>query len=196
MQRIAIALTIWLAALVSAAAQQPAADPAKPAKATFAGGCFWCNGAPLRQAPRCGLSRPPATSAARKKNPTYEEVSAGGTGHAEAVQVVYDPSKVTYAELLDVFWHNIDPLTADAQFCDHGERPTVRRHLLSRRCAAQAGGAKASVAALEQSTPFKRAGGQPDVAAGRRLLQGRGLSPGLPHQESAPVQVLPLQLRA
>jgi peptide-methionine (S)-S-oxide reductase len=55
-------------------------------------------------------------------NPTYEQVSAGGTGHAEAVQVVYDPSKVTYEKLLDVFWHNVDPLTANAQFCDHGDQ--------------------------------------------------------------------------
>jgi peptide-methionine (S)-S-oxide reductase len=56
------------------------------------------------------------------KNPSYEEVSAGGTGHAESVQIVYDPRKITYEQLLDVFWHNIDPLTRDAQFCDHGDQ--------------------------------------------------------------------------
>jgi peptide-methionine (S)-S-oxide reductase len=55
-----------------------------------------------------------------KANPTYEEVSSGTTGHAESVQVVYDPGKVSYQKLVDVFWHNIDPLTANAQFCDHG----------------------------------------------------------------------------
>jgi peptide-methionine (S)-S-oxide reductase len=58
----------------------------------------------------------------QKKNPTYEEVSAGGTGHAEAVEIVYDPAVISYAELLEVFWRNIDPLTADAQFCDHGNQ--------------------------------------------------------------------------
>jgi peptide-methionine (S)-S-oxide reductase len=58
----------------------------------------------------------------QKLNPTYEEVSAGGTGHAEAVEIVYDPQKVSYAQLLDVFWHNVDPTQADAQFCDHGRQ--------------------------------------------------------------------------
>jgi peptide-methionine (S)-S-oxide reductase len=57
-----------------------------------------------------------------KPNPTYEEVSAGGTGHAESVDVVYDPAKITYDKLLDVFWHNVDPTTADGQFCDHGHQ--------------------------------------------------------------------------
>jgi len=56
------------------------------------------------------------------KNPTYEDVSAGRTGHAESVQVVYDPARISYARLLDIFWHNVDPLTANAQFCDHGNQ--------------------------------------------------------------------------
>jgi len=55
-------------------------------------------------------------------NPTYEQVSAGGTGHAESIQVIYDPSKVTYEELLDIFWHNIDPTVKDKQFCDSGNQ--------------------------------------------------------------------------
>jgi peptide-methionine (S)-S-oxide reductase len=58
----------------------------------------------------------------QKKNPTYEEVSGGRTGHTEAVQVVYDPKKVTYQQLLDIFWPNIDPTTPNAQFCDHGSQ--------------------------------------------------------------------------
>ena len=57
-----------------------------------------------------------------KKNPTYQEVSAGGTGHAEVVQVVYDPKQVSYEKLLDVFWYNIDPTQKDGQFCDHGDQ--------------------------------------------------------------------------
>src|SRR5262249_15480383 len=56
------------------------------------------------------------------KNPTYQQVSAGGTGHAEAVRITYDPAKVSYRQLLDVFWHSVDPLTKDAQFCDHGDQ--------------------------------------------------------------------------
>ncbi len=57
-----------------------------------------------------------------KKDPTYEEVSAGGTGHAESIEVLYDPAKVSYGKLLEVFWHNIDPTVKDAQFCDHGNQ--------------------------------------------------------------------------
>jgi peptide-methionine (S)-S-oxide reductase len=91
------------------------------AKATFAGGCFWCMEPPYDKLPGV-VSTTSGYTGGTKKNPTYEEVSAGGTGHAEAVQVVYDPSKVTYAKLLDVFWHNVDPVTANAQFCDHGHQ--------------------------------------------------------------------------
>jgi peptide-methionine (S)-S-oxide reductase len=89
----------------------------------------------------------------RSTNPTYEQVSAGGTGHAEAVQVVYDPAKVTYDRLLNVFWRNVDPITADAQFCDHGNQyrsailvGTKEEKLL----------AEASKAALQASGRFKK----------------------------------------
>lgn len=89
------------------------------AKGTFAGGCFWC-----MQPPYDGLPGVVSTSAGytggAKANPTYAEVSAGGTGHAEAVQVVYDPKKISYEALVEVFWQNVDPTTRDAQFCDHG----------------------------------------------------------------------------
>ena len=93
----------------------------KLAKATFAGGCFWCMEPPF-DALDGVVSTTSGYIGGHKKNPTYEEVSAGGTGHAESVQVVYDPAKVSYRKLLDVFWHNVDPLTADAQFCDHGSQ--------------------------------------------------------------------------
>ena len=80
------------------------------------------HGAAVRQAGR-GASPPrPATPAARSREPTYEEVSAGTTGHTEAVEIVYDPRKITYAQLLDVFWRNIDPTTPDRQFCDVGSQ--------------------------------------------------------------------------
>lgn len=90
-------------------------------KAIFAGGCFWCMEQPFDKIPGV-VSVTPGYTGGRKKNPTYEEVSAGGTGHAEAVQVVYDPAKVTFEKLLNVFWHNIDPTAKDRQFCDSGNQ--------------------------------------------------------------------------
>jgi peptide-methionine (S)-S-oxide reductase len=110
----------WKAAAV---VPPPMAGGAKPvlAKATFAGGCFWCMEAPF-DAVRGVVSTTSGFTGGRVKHPSYEMVSMGGTGHAEAVQIVYDPAKVTYAQLLDVFWHNIDPLAKDGQFCDHGNQ--------------------------------------------------------------------------
>jgi peptide-methionine (S)-S-oxide reductase len=90
-------------------------------KATFAGGCFWCMEHPFDQIPGV-VSVTSGYTGGDKKNPTYEEVSAGGTGHAESVQIVYDPARVTYEKLLNVFWHNIDPTTKDRQFCDSGHQ--------------------------------------------------------------------------
>ena len=95
------------------------AETVTAARATFAGGCFWCMEPPFEKLPGV-RSVTVGYTGGRTRNPTYEEVSAGGTGHAESVQVVYDPSTVSYEKLLDVFWHNVDPLTRDAQFCDHG----------------------------------------------------------------------------
>lgn len=94
---------------------------AKLEKATFAGGCFWCMEHPFDQIPGV-VSVTSGYTGGWKKNPTYEEVSAGGTGHAESVQIVYDPKKVTYQKLLSVFWHNIDPTAKDRQFCDSGHQ--------------------------------------------------------------------------
>jgi len=90
-------------------------------KATFAGGCFWCMEHPFDEIPGV-VSVTSGYTGGQKKNPTYEEVSAGGTGHAESVQVVYDPARVTYEKLLNVFWHNIDPTAKDRQFCDFGRQ--------------------------------------------------------------------------
>jgi peptide-methionine (S)-S-oxide reductase len=90
-------------------------------KATFAGGCFWCMEHPFDEIPGV-VSVTSGYTGGQKKNPTYEEVSAGGTGHAESVQIVYDPARVTYEKLLKVFWHNIDPTTKDRQFCDSGHQ--------------------------------------------------------------------------
>jgi len=98
-----------------------AADAQELAKATFAGGCFWCMEPPF-DALDGVVSTTSGYTGGHTANPTYEQVSAGKTGHAEAVEIVYDPRKVTYTRLLEVFWRNIDPLTANAQFCDTGSQ--------------------------------------------------------------------------
>jgi len=88
----------------------------------------------------------------RTVNPTYYDVSSGTTGHAESVEVIYDPSKVTYEKLLDVYWHNVDPTVKDQQFCDHG---TQYRTAIFYTDEAQRRAAEESKAALDRSKPFK-----------------------------------------
>jgi len=103
----------------------PTAGPAnrgnRTAVAVFAGGCFWCMEPPFDKLPGV-KSTISGYIGGGGVNPTYEQVSAGGTGHAEAVQVTYDPAKVSYATLLEVFWRNIDPVAIDRQFCDTGDQ--------------------------------------------------------------------------
>jgi peptide-methionine (S)-S-oxide reductase len=123
---------------------------AKTEKATFAGGCFWCMEAPFDKLPGV-VSVTPGYSGGQVKNPTYEQVSAGGTGHAESVQIVYDPAKITYAALLDVFWHNIDPTVKDRQFCDVGSQ---YRSAIFYQGEEQHRAALQSKAALERNKPF------------------------------------------
>jgi len=89
--------------------------------ATFAGGCFWCMEHPFDELEGV-RSTTSGYTGGHKVNPTYQEVSAGGTGHAEAVQVVYDPKIIRYEKLLYVFWHNIDPTVKNRQFCDSGSQ--------------------------------------------------------------------------
>jgi peptide-methionine (S)-S-oxide reductase len=111
-------LLILIAALVVlAAALLPAQE--EYARATFAGGCFWCMEKPFDELDGV-ISTTSGYTGGRTENPTYREVTRGGTGHLEAVQVVYDPEKVDYETLLFVFWRNIDPLDAGGQFCDRG----------------------------------------------------------------------------
>jgi peptide-methionine (S)-S-oxide reductase len=98
-----------------------AAADATLAKAYFAGGCFWCMEEAFEKVGGV-LSATSGYMGGKVANPTYEEVSAGRTGHAESIEVVYDPSKVSYQKLLDAFWHNVDPVTPNAQFCDHGSQ--------------------------------------------------------------------------
>lgn len=92
-----------------------------PATATFAGGCFWCMEPPFDHLEGV-LSTTSGYTGGTKENPTYTEVSAGGTGHMEAVQVVYNPDQVSYEKLLEVFWQNVDPLDNAGQFCDKGSQ--------------------------------------------------------------------------
>jgi len=91
----------------------------EPARAIFAGGCFWCMESPFEKIPgvRAVIS---GYTAGSQLNPTYEEVSAGRTGHTEAVEVQFDPAQISYAELLNVFWRQIDPTDANGQFVDRG----------------------------------------------------------------------------
>jgi len=138
---------------LAAALSLPAGASAQAAteKATFAGGCFWCMEPPYDVLPGV-ISTTSGYIGGRTANPTYEQVSSGATGHAEAVQVVYDPAKITYERLLEVFWVNIDPTVRDRQFCDSGSqyRTGIFYHSEAQRAAAQA-----SKAALEKSKPFK-----------------------------------------
>jgi len=89
--------------------------------ATFAGGCFWCIEGPFDKLDGV-ISTTSGYIGGRMENPTYRDVSAGGTGHTEAVQIVYDPEKLSYKNLLDVFWVNHDPTEANGQFCDKGSQ--------------------------------------------------------------------------
>ena len=115
-----IALWLALAALTAApAGAGEQADAPATASAVFAGGCFWCMEPPF-EALDGVVSVTSGYTGGHVANPSYEQVSAGGTGHREAVRVEYDPARVRYEQLLEVFWHNVDPLDAGGQFCDRG----------------------------------------------------------------------------
>ena len=153
LSRILLATTFSLAGYALAQLPAPAAKakPANTAVAVFAGGCFWCMEGPFDVLPGV-VSTISGYIGGIKKDPTYQEVSSGSTGHTEAVQIVYDPAKVGYEKLLDVFWHNIDPLAKDQQFCDRGSQ---YRSGIFYQDDAQKKAADASKAALEKSKPFK-----------------------------------------
>ena len=138
---------------LAAALAVSAATPASAAteKATFAGGCFWCMEAPFDALPGV-VSTTSGYTGGKTANPSYEEVSSGASGHAEAVEIVFDPAKVSYEKLLEVFWVNIDPTVRDRQFCDHGSQ---YRTAIFYHSEAQRRSAEASKAALAKSKPFK-----------------------------------------
>jgi peptide-methionine (S)-S-oxide reductase len=115
------AVGLALSVAAAAAQQGPATTPEDGrAVATFAGGCFWCMEPPYDELDGV-LATTSGYAGGSTVDPTYQEVVRGGTGHAEVVQITYDPAKVTYEQLLEVFWRNVDPLDAGGQFCDRGD---------------------------------------------------------------------------
>ncbi len=148
----AAALAILGLASGFAAAQTGGDGRPQLATATFAGGCFWCMESPFDKLDGV-FSVTVGYAGGSKAKPTYEQVSAGSTGHTESVELKYDPGKIGYAKLLDVFWHNIDPLTANAQFCDHGNQ---YRSAIFFHDAEQKRLAEASKVELEKSGRFKQ----------------------------------------
>ncbi|MEO8484782.1 MAG: peptide-methionine (S)-S-oxide reductase MsrA [Betaproteobacteria bacterium] len=154
-------LTLFAIPSTQAQVTAPALKPGT-AVATFAGGCFWCMEPPYDKLPGV-LSTTSGYMGGPKRFPTYEEVSNGTTGHAEVVQVLYDPAKVSYEKLLETFWVNIDPTVENRQFCDAGSqyRTAVFAHTPEQRKAAEA-----SKAAVEKNKPFKQPVVTPVVDAG------------------------------
>ena len=133
-----VVFLVGLLGAAATAAADPAAKTGETAVATFAGGCFWCMEPPY-DALDGVLSTISGYAGGEEKDPTYEQVARGLTGHAEVVQVVYDPTRVSYEELLHVYWRNIDPLAADRQFCDAGRqyRSAIFYHDEAQRAAAE-----------------------------------------------------------
>lgn len=134
-----------------AAQAASASTTASTAKATFAGGCFWCVESDFDKLPGV-ISTTSGYIGGKTANPSYEAVSAKTTGHAEAVQIVYDPAKVSYERLLEYFWRTIDPTTKDRQFCDAG---SPYRSAIFAHGPAQLKAAQDSLKALEKTKPFK-----------------------------------------
>jgi len=143
MQRLLLLLGVMMMTMGTAAA-------AETETATFAGGCFWCMEHPFDELPGV-ISTTSGYTGGHQKHPTYQQVSAGTTGHTEAMQVVFDPKRISYEELLHVYWRNTDPTTANRQFCDVGTqyRPAIFYHSEAQKQAAEA-----SKKALIQDKPF------------------------------------------
>jgi peptide-methionine (S)-S-oxide reductase len=140
----------WILALALAL---PALAPAQNlATATFAAGCFWCVEETFDKVPGV-VSTTSGYMGGKVKNPSYEQVSSGLTGHTEVVQVKYDPARVSYEKLLETFWVNHDPTYTDRQFCDHGSqyRPSIFWHSEEQKRLADASKAK-----WERDKPFKQ----------------------------------------
>ncbi len=186
------------------AASSHAQAPAKPAladaniatatvkataKATFAGGCFWCVESDFDKVPGV-ISTTSGYIGGKTAKPTYEQVSGHGTGHAEAVEIVFDPAKVSYAQLVEHFWRTIDPTTKDQQFCDRGSPQPHGDFCAGRTAVEDCARLPKRVGEVKtvQGAHRHRSG------AGQRVLPGRGLSPRLLFEKSSALQILPQQL--
>jgi peptide-methionine (S)-S-oxide reductase len=153
LQLVVIILSVGLMLFVVVASEQDVvgAGPGPGLQnATFAGGCFWCM-EPAFDKLEGVKSVVSGYTGGHKTNPTYEEVSNGTTGHAESIEITYDPAVISYAKLLDVFWHNVDPTVKDRQFCDSGSqyRSAIFYHDEEQKRLAEA-----SKKTLEQSKRF------------------------------------------
>ena len=147
--QVSLLSTLAMAPHVVNAADAMKADSQQTA--IFAGGCFWCVESDFDKVPGV-VKTISGYMGGQKLNPTYEEVSAGRTGHAEVVQIVFDSKKVSYQQLLDVFWRSVDPTTLNSQFCDHGSQ---YRTAIYYGNAEQKLLAEQSKLALTKSKPFK-----------------------------------------
>lgn len=149
-----VAACVVLAVMGAVSLRSPAgqaADSPVLAKAYFAGGCFWCMEEAFEKV--AGVTAViSGYMGGTVKSPSYEDVSSGRTGHAESVEVQYEPSKVSYSQLLEAFWRNVDPVTANAQFCDHGSQ---YRAAIFYRNEEEKQAAEDSKRAIEQSKRFK-----------------------------------------
>ncbi len=151
--------------ITTAFAANPANEPfpdKQSESAIFAGGCFWCMEPPFDKLNGV-ISTTSGYTAGDKKDPTYKEVSAGSTGHTEAIQIVFDPNEISYAELLNVFWKNIDPVAVDRQFCDSGTQYRSGIYYLN---TAQEMAARQSLQQLEKTRAFEGLISTEIVAAG------------------------------
>ena len=155
MARVRLVLTVVAGLLLAGFLPAAGAGQATPGrhldKATFAGGCFWCMESPFDKLDGV-VAVTVGYTGGQKRNPTYEEVSAGVTGHAESVEITFDPARIGYERLLEVYWHNIDPTTPNRQFCDvgHQYRSAIFYHGEEQRRLAEA-----SKRALEKNKAFR-----------------------------------------
>ena len=143
-------LSLFITPVIASNQEATTSPVQKSETAIFAGGCFWCMEPPFDKLEGV-ISTTSGYTSGHKKNPTYKEVSAGSTGHTEAIQIKYDPEKITYSELLDVFWKNIDPVAVDRQFCDAGSQYRSGIYYLNEKQQAEA---KRSLQQLNKNKPF------------------------------------------
>ena len=149
--RIFVVFWMLITPVTARTAENPLPSGTQLEVATFAGGCFWCMVPPFAKLAGV-VSVTSGYTGGHVKDPTYEQVSAGETGHAEAIQIMYDSHKISYEKLLEVFWHNIDPTALNYQFCDHGNQ---YRSGIFYHTEAQKRLAEESKAAIEKLKLFK-----------------------------------------